>query len=140
MAETYFEQAERKLNGGRPVYNPPDHEIEYELVLAEFLRFMKTQNPDAVRDFLELPEEMHIALAVYTMWGSISNRFLRAVAEGDLPEMVWNCSPANQTALGLWIVFFVNHMPEESFGSPEAVKAWHNRGGVLAHYTQGELK
>ncbi len=71
-----------------------------------------------------VPEHLHEGLIEYIAARRPTGDFLMAVLSNDLKGAVGRADEHSSLALG-WIVgFLYNFCPANSWGSPEAVKAW----------------
>lgn len=78
-----------------------------------------------------IPDHMREGLLDYFRYGIPPGAFLRAVLTNDLTKACRCADPINRLCLQDYIVVLVNHAPEDSWGSREAVQAWIERGLAL---------
>ena len=80
-----------------------------------------------------IPEHMHDGIIRWVMRGEPQGGFLMAVLANDFMEAASRADQANGESLKGWAMFLYNYTPRNSWGSPEMVEAWAERGGVLGH-------
>lgn len=88
-------------------------------------------NPDARWDLI--PEHMREGVDLWISRGVKPGSFLRAVLENNLWKAIGKADVINARCLPQIISFFYNEAPSPCWGSPEKVKAWAARGGLLGH-------
>lgn len=88
---------------------------------------------DPRADWSIIPEHMHGAVSRYVMHGISPGQFLTAVLSNDLMEAFGRADDDNAAAMHGWVRFLYNYMPSQSKGSPEAFRAWINRGGIIGN-------
>ena len=77
-----------------------------------------------------LPEYMHEGVCGYIRHGHQVGGFLTALFSNDLMEAVTRADDCNCACMLNWARFVYNEMPSDSWGSPEKVRAWQERGGL----------
>lgn len=79
-----------------------------------------------------LPEHMRGAVTRYIDGGlPHMGGFLRAVMENNLSEAFGRADDINTAAMKNWVVFVHSYAPCGCHGSPERVKDWIERGGLV---------
>jgi hypothetical protein len=78
-----------------------------------------------------VPEHMRAGMARYVVLGVLPGSFLRAVLSNDLIEAGRMADDENRRCLFEYVMFFINYAPSDCYGSPEAMRAWAKRGGIL---------
>lgn len=78
-----------------------------------------------------VPEHMQAGMARYVMLGILPGRFLRAVLENNLMEAGRMADDENRRRLFHYVMFLINYAPSDCYGSPEAMREWSRRGGLL---------
>jgi hypothetical protein len=79
----------------------------------------------------KIPPHMHNALALYVMKGISGGSFLSALMSNDFMEAVLRADNKNQAALIDWARLIYNDLPVGCSGSPEKVKKWIEKGGLM---------
>ena len=77
-----------------------------------------------------LPEHMRGGARRYVEQGIRPGDFLNAVLCNDLKAAFSRADDINTTAMRDWVMWMYNDVPSPCQGSPEAVKAWVERGGL----------
>lgn len=78
----------------------------------------------------EIPEHMREAMLAYVQTGRLTGDFLRAVVSNDLRRAVGHTDAQNLPLIPLYVRWFYNRAPAFCHGSPEAVMAWVEQGGL----------
>lgn len=79
-----------------------------------------------------LPEHMRGGVERYIERGlPHMGSFLRAVMENNLTEAFGRADDANTAAMKNWAIFVYSYAPAGCHGSPERVKDWIERGGLV---------
>ncbi len=78
-----------------------------------------------------LPEHMRGSTREYIERGRRVGHFLTAVLSNDLMEAFSRADDTNRNAMIDWVQFLYNDAPGPCHGSPEAVKNWMDRGGLV---------
>jgi len=78
-----------------------------------------------------LPPHMREPIANYVLFGGPMGHFLQGVLANIFDEAVLRADDVNFAWLIQWARFVHNDMPSLSHGSPAAVRAWQERGGLL---------
>jgi len=84
-----------------------------------------------------IPTRMNGGLKRYVLEGVRPGDFLQAVISNDLKEACGRADEENMRNLPAYAAFLYNHFPVGSWGSPEAMEKWIDKGG-LAGTTKGE--
>lgn len=82
-----------------------------------------------------LPEHMRDGIVAWIETARPTGSFLRALLSNDLMGAFGAADDKNQTAMRQWVIYLYNYAPSECFGSPEKVRAWIKRGGLLGRQT-----
>jgi len=77
---------------------------------------------------LRLPDYMLDGTLRYFRDHHRAGGFLTALFSNDLMRAVALADTENAQALAQWVQFLYNYCPVSSYGSPEAVEAWIERG------------
>lgn len=93
--------------------------------------------PDA--DWLLIPEHCREGLLRHFETGGLVGDFLTAVLSNDLMKAASKADDENRISLHRYARFLYNFAPPASYGSPEKVKAWRERGGLRGRPEQGEV-
>ena len=80
-------------------------------------------------DYSIIPEHMHAGVRRYIETGSRTGSFLNALLSNDLMDALGRAAPDNLAAMANWMRF-LHQMPFNSYGSPAAVAAWREAGGL----------
>src|SRR4029077_20755909 len=101
----------------------------------EELEIIKPQPPfdgprTRYREKLEMiPDHMKAPILVWFEKGephpNSMGSFLRAILSNDMSEAVAHADDGNAKALRNWVLYLRNFAPAGSFGSAEALLAWH---------------
>lgn len=86
---------------------------------------------DPTANWSLIPQYMHGAVKRYVMHGIPPGSFLTAVLSNDLKEAYGRADDENSAAMRGWVQFIYSYTPSPSQGSPECVRAWIERGGIL---------
>lgn len=78
-----------------------------------------------------VPQHNIEGIVNYIVEGIEPGGFLRAVFENNLMESLGRADVENRFALFNICAFIYNDTPADCHGSPEKVKAWLERGGLL---------
>ena len=78
-----------------------------------------------------IPDHMHQGLVNHIALGAPTGEFLEAVLKGDLFHALRKADDMNLRSLHKYGMFLFNYAPSECFGSPEAVRDWSAKGGLL---------
>ena len=78
-----------------------------------------------------IPDYMREGLIAYRQQGVPPGGFLTKVLENDLVEAAGKADIRNMTNLPAYANFLYNCMPRAAWGSPDRVKAWIQRGGLV---------
>lgn len=87
---------------------------------------------DPHADWSLIPLHMRGAVFRYIMNGIPPGSFLSAVVNNDLREAVARADDENRHALPRYVQFFYNSAPSGSWGHPDALRDWTQRGGLMA--------
>ena len=63
-------------------------------------------------------------MACYVVLGVLPGSFLRAVLSNDLIEAGRMADDENRRCLIDYVMFLINYVPSDCYGSPEAMRAW----------------
>ncbi len=72
----------------------------------------------------EVPRHLRAGLVRYFSDGILPGGFLQAVLCNDLRAAVGRADPYSTAALGILVMFLVEHAPARAWGSREKVLAW----------------
>jgi hypothetical protein len=86
---------------------------------------------DIERYVLAIPAHMRQGLLDYLRYGMRPGQFLQAVLSNDLAEACARADVENQLALFAYVFVLTNYAPSASWGSPDRVRAWIERGREL---------
>jgi hypothetical protein len=89
-----------------------------------------TEEIEQMLDKSVIPEYMKPRLLSYILDGNPTGHFLRAVLSNDLKSAVGHADDNNLVCLPQYVKFLYNYAPRDCWGSPEAVKAWIEQGGL----------
>lgn len=78
-----------------------------------------------------IPLRMNGGIKRYAFNGVRPGDFLQAVISNDLREACVRADEENMDNLPAYVSLFYNHFPIGSWGSPEAMERWINRGGLI---------
>lgn len=78
-----------------------------------------------------VPEHTIEALDRYWKHGYSPGSFLSSVLVGDLYTAAARADPANKRSLGFIAEYIVHEAPRGSYGHPEVVQDWINRGEMF---------
>jgi hypothetical protein len=78
-----------------------------------------------------LPEHMQAPILRWIEDGGPIGDFLTALLSNNLMEAFGRADDQNTAAMRNWVQFLYNHAPHDCYGSPDIVKAWRTRGGLL---------
>lgn len=91
---------------------------------------------DPTANWSLIPRHMRGAVERYIMHGIPPGSFLTAVLSNDLKEAYGRADDENSAAMRGWVQFIYGYTPSPSQGSPEAVRAWIERGGLVGEAVQ----
>lgn len=77
-----------------------------------------------------IPGYMREPIARYMMHGVVPGKFLSAVLCNDFFGAVRHADDTNRDRLLDYARFFYNHCPAISYGSPELMRLWVEKGGL----------
>lgn len=86
------------------------------------LNYDKIPDPDHLRSF-----------KIYFERGIPQGSFFTAVLENDLRGAIGAADQYNRRLLFDWVAWLYWEAPSESWGSPEKVAAWIDKGGLHGH-------
>lgn len=76
-------------------------------------------------DYTKCPSKYMIhGLQLYVEQGIKPGSFLQAVLANDFTKAVTKADSANRELLHEWAIFILNELPDECWGSWEALKNW----------------
>jgi hypothetical protein len=81
-------------------------------------------------DELGIPDYMQDGVILYVERGIRGGGFLSAVLSNDLIEAFGAADMDNTNAMASWAKLIYNYLPAASWGSPEMVAKWVERGGL----------
>jgi len=81
-------------------------------------------------NYNKLPEHMRESARRYVQEGVIPGDFLQAVLRNDLVRSFSNADDINIMHIRDWAHWLYNEAPSHCWGSHEALKYWHERGGL----------
>jgi hypothetical protein len=81
-------------------------------------------------EYAVIPAHMREAILAYVERGRLMGDFLRAVVSNDLSGAVGRADAQNLPLLPVYVRWFYNRAPAGCHGSPDAVKAWIEEGGL----------
>lgn len=84
-------------------------------------------------DYSGLPAHMQDGTRLYIEEGIPPGGFLSAIISNDLFLALGKADHINRERIFDWCAFFYNQAPHGSYGSPEAMQAWINRGGLRSN-------
>lgn len=93
--------------------------------------YVSTRQLGGANALFEIPAHMRGAFARWVMWGIAPGQFLTAVISNELAEAATRADDENARRLFEWVRLFYSRSPAASWGSPDAFKHWHERGGLL---------
>jgi hypothetical protein len=76
-----------------------------------------------------VPKHLRPGLERWVRAGILPGGFLRAVLEDNLPAAQVRADSVSLAALPALLTWRNDVAPPECWGSPQAVRAWHERGG-----------
>lgn len=79
-----------------------------------------------------IPEHMVDGVVRYVVHRVEPGDFMTALLSNDLMGAAHRADDLNGPALFNWAKLLYNHFPIQSYGSPEAVAAWTEKGGADA--------
>ena len=77
-----------------------------------------------------ISEDLKEALEDYVETGELHGHFLTAVLENDLREAVSRADLNNRRNLTEIVMYCLNHIPYQCWGSKERVAEWIDKGGL----------
>jgi len=77
-----------------------------------------------------IPPRMNGGLKRYVLDGVRPGQFLEAVISNDLRESVGRADDENMRNLPAYAAFLYNYFPAGSWGSPQAMEKWIDKGGL----------
>ena len=78
-----------------------------------------------------LPSALQYGMRLYLERGILPGSFLVAVIRNDFMQATLRADATNQPLLRSIALWFSNHAPRESYGSPETAQAWLNPRRLL---------
>lgn len=92
----------------------------------------KLDDPDFIFWFqsYHIPPRMNGGIKRYVFDGVRPGEFLQAVISNDLKEAVGRADDENMANLPAYAALFYNHFPIGSWGSPEVMERWIDKGGL----------
>lgn len=78
-----------------------------------------------------LPTHMRDGVSAYIETGRPTGGFLTALLHGDHEHAKANADHSNKACWQSWIIFLLEYMPREAFGTPTKVAAWRKHKGLV---------
>lgn len=110
-------------------------EEEVDPKVAEREKILKQLEEDEPDYASEIPPAVLHSLQSYVAYGHSVGHFLTAVLEDRLFDAVCRADENSLRGLRPLIHYIYNRLPSLCWGSPEARKAWHEKGGILGGAT-----
>ncbi len=79
---------------------------------------------------LFVPQHMHEGVIRWIENGIYPGSFQRHIFENDFAQAVYHADQTNFNSMGRWACFLASYAPDGSWGSVEAMKAWHEHRGL----------
>lgn len=77
-----------------------------------------------------VPGHMRAGIIEWIERGIPGGGFMMAVLRNDLMDAFGRADSTNKSAMQDWAAYLYNYAPHNCHGSPEAVHAWREKGGL----------
>jgi hypothetical protein len=108
------------------------------MIEGDPIQTYQTHFPSGVEWLKRIPAHCQPGLARFVILGIKPGSFLCAVLAGEKELAERKADDINAPALKHYESFLFNGCPSDAVGSPKAVRAWCERGGLMGHPRKAE--